>query len=795
MNPCEEAEAAEADHQQQEEEEELLDVITETGEKTGISKPRGLVHQNGLYHRAVHVWIFAESTQELLLQRRADSKDSWAGLWDVSSAGHISAGDKSLLTARRELLEELGVNLPKDAFELIFVFLQECAINDGKYINNEFNDVYLVTTPVPIPLEAFTLQETEVSAVKYIFWEDYKHLLEKEDENYVPYNVQGQYGQLFSIIEKRYKKNKEACSRTLEKKISRYAPIHLDAELTALSEADKEALFLLVKAAMIIDDIFYTQVWYSNPALRDWLKGRSHISNLDRLKWLYYSINKSPWSCLDENEAFLTTADSAVMLCAEATRPVAGWKGLEYKAAFPSIKPAGANFYPPDMDKMEFEMWKNSLSEDQQRAATGYFNVIHRHSESGMDICTAASTDHVVTTNSSNQHDLYMVPFSQEYRPFLTKAAELLQKAGELSDSPSLKRLLKTKAEAFLSNDYYDSDIAWMELDSKLDVTIGPYETYEDALFGYKATFEAFIGIRDDMATSQVKLFGDHLQVLEKNLPLDDMYKSKDVVAAPIRVIRLVYNAGDVKGPQTVAFNLPNDERIVSERGTSMVMLKNVSEAKFKHILQPIADVCIKEEEKKHVDFDSFFTHTICHECCHGIGPHSITLPNGRKSTVRLELQEVHSALEEAKADIVGLWALKFLINQELLPKSLEKSMYVSFLAGCFRSIRFGLEEAHGKGQALQFNWLFENGAFVLHSDETFFVDFTKVEGAVESLSREILTIQAKGDKAAAKLLLQEYGKMTSPLLVAMEKLEKVQVPVDIAPVFGTIDKLLNKNH
>eukprot|EP00268_Persea_americana_P055416 TRINITY_DN643_c0_g3_i1.p1 TRINITY_DN643_c0_g3~~TRINITY_DN643_c0_g3_i1.p1 ORF type:complete len:926 (+),score=205.34 TRINITY_DN643_c0_g3_i1:55-2778(+) len=907
MNPCEEAEAAEADHQQQQEEEELLDVITETGEKTGISKPRGLVHQNGLYHRAVHVWIFAESTQELLLQRRADSKDSWAGLWDVSSAGHISAGDKSLLTARRELLEELGVNLPKDAFELIFVFLQECAINDGKYINNEFNDVYLVTTPVPIPLEAFTLQETEVSAVKYIFWEDYKHLLEKEDENYVPYNVQGQYGQLFSIIEKRYKKNKEACSRTLEKKISRYAPIHLDAELTALSEADKEALFLLVKAAMIIDDIFYTQVWYSNPALRDWLKGRSHISNLDRLKWLYYSINKSPWSCLDENEAFLTTADSAVMLCAEATRPVAGWKGLEYKAAFPSIKPAGANFYPPDMDKMEFEMWKNSLSEDQQRAATGYFNVIHRHSESemdictaagtdhvvttnssnqhdlymvpfsqeyrpfltkaaellqkagelsdspslkrllktkaeaflsndyydsdiawmelefemwknslsedqqraatgyfnvihrhsesGMDICTAASTDHVVTTNSSNQHDLYMVPFSQEYRPFLTKAAELLQKAGELSDSPSLKRLLKTKAEAFLSNDYYDSDIAWMELDSKLDVTIGPYETYEDALFGYKATFEAFIGIRDDMATSQVKLFGDHLQVLEKNLPLDDMYKSKDVVAAPIRVIRLVYNAGDVKGPQTVAFNLPNDERIVSERGTSMVMLKNVSEAKFKHILQPIADVCIKEEEKKHVDFDSFFTHTICHECCHGIGPHSITLPNGRKSTVRLELQEVHSALEEAKADIVGLWALKFLINQELLPKSLEKSMYVSFLAGCFRSIRFGLEEAHGKGQALQFNWLFENGAFVLHSDETFFVDFTKVEGAVDSLSREILTIQAKGDKAAAKLLLQEYGKMTSPLCVAMEKLEKVQVPVDIAPVFGTIDKLLNKNH
>ncbi|KAK9101724.1 hypothetical protein Sjap_018978 [Stephania japonica] len=278
-----------------------------------------------------------------------------------------------------------------------------------------------------------------------------------------------------------------------------------------------------------------------------------------------------------------------------------------------------------------------------------------------------------------------------------------------------------------------------MELDSKLDVTIGPYETYEDALFGYKATFEAFIGVRDDEATSKVKLFGDQLQVLEQNLPFDDSFKSKDVTAAPIRVIQLIFNAGDVKGPQTVAFNLPNDERIVKDRGTSMVMLKNVSEAKFKHILLPIAAICVKEDQRKLVDFESFFTHTICHECCHGIGPHTITLPNGQESTVRLELKELHSALEEAKADIVGLWALKFLIKKELLPESLVESMYVSFLAGCFRSIRFGLEESHGKGQALQFNWLFEKKAFILHKDCTFSVNFEKVEEAVESLSRKYL--------------------------------------------------------
>ncbi|KAJ4959224.1 hypothetical protein NE237_026335 [Protea cynaroides] len=776
-------------------EEERFDVLTQTGQKTGISKPRNQVHRDGDYHRAVHVWIFCESTQELVLQRRAECKDSWAGLWDVSSAGHISAGDSSLMSARRELHEELGIALPDDAFELIFVFLQECVINDGKFINNEFNDVYLVTTLAPIPLEAFTLQETEVSAVKYISWEEYRSLLGNEDPEYVPYDVHGQYGQLFDILAKRYNCNTEARCLSLQKQLSRYSPICIDPEFTGISEADKEALLFLIEAATVIDDIFHLQVWYSNPALRDWLKECGDKSNLDKLKWKYYLINKSPWSSLDENEAFLTTADSAVKLHVESTKSVTGWKGLEYRAAFPVQKPPSANFYPPDMDKMEFELWKSSLSQDQEQAATGYFTVIRRQSESDLDVSPFDGISGSIHKVAKPISDLFIVPYSEEYKPFLRKAAELLNRAGDLTDSPSLKRLLKSKADAFLSNNYYESDIAWMELDSKLDITIGPYETYEDTLFGYKATFEAFIGIRDEKATSQVKLFGDHLQVLEKNLPLDNIYKSEGVIAAPIRVIQLVYNSGDVKGPQTVAFNLPNDEAIVKDRGTSMVMLKNVSEAKFKHILQPIADICIREEQRIHVDFESFFTHTICHECCHGIGPHTITLPSGQKSTVRMELQELHSALEEAKADIVGLWALKFLMKKELLPISLIKSMYVSFLAGCFRSVRFGLEEAHGKGQALQFNWLFEKEAFVLHSDGTFSVDFTKVEGAVESLSRKILTIQAKGDKESAKSLLQEYGKMTEPLQLAMEKLEKIQVPVDIAPIFRIANKILEKNH
>ncbi|KAK8273370.1 hypothetical protein V6Z11_D10G001400 [Gossypium hirsutum] len=766
---------------------EYLDVLTKTGKKTGVSKPRGDVHRDGDYHKAVHVWIFAESTQELLLQKREDCKDSWPGLWDISSAGHISAGDSSLITAQRELQEELGVILPKDAFELIFVFLEECVTNNGKFINNEYSDVYLVTTLEPIPREAFTLQDTEVSDVKYISFGEYRSHLAEADPKYVPYDVNKQYGLLFDIITKRYRENNEARSLVLQKQLRRYAPVSLTAELTGLGDADKEALILLVRAAMIMDEIFYLQVWHSNPVLREWLKEHANVSQLDNLKWMYYVINKSPWSCLDENEAFLTTADSAVKLLPEATKPITGWKGVQYRAAFPMLKPSGANFYPPDMDKMEFKLWTTGLSLDKQKDATSFFTVIKRHSQVNWDNHIFDSTH----LSEGSTHDLYSIPYSQEYHPFLTRVSDLLHKAGDLVSSPSLKRLLHSKADAFLSNDYYDSDIAWMELDSKLDVTIGPYETYEDSLFGYKATFEAFIGVRDEKATAQLKLFSDNLQVLEQNLPMDDTYKSKDIIAAPIRVVQLLFNAGDVKGPQTIAFNLPNDERIVKDRGTAMVILKNVSEAKFKQILNPIADACIAKEQHELVDFESFFTHTICHECCHGIGPHTITLPDGRKSTVRLELQDLHSALEEAKADIVGLWALNFLIKKHLLPTSLEKSMYVSFLAGCFRSVRFGLEEAHGKGQALQFNWLLEKEAFVFHPNETFSVNFDKVEEAVESLSRTILTIQAKGDKEGASLLLQKYCTMTKPLKVALQKLESIHVPVDIAPIFPVAKSLL----
>ncbi|XP_020548311.1 nudix hydrolase 3-like isoform X2 [Sesamum indicum] len=784
---------------------ELLDVLSKDGQKTGISKPRGDVHRDGDYHRAVRVLIFAENTQQMLLQKRTDCKEAWAGLWDISTSGHISAGSSSLATAsgrhnsadnlglchedRRELHEEIGIKLPSDAFEFMFSYLEQSVTNDGKYVNNEYNDVYLITTLDPIPLDAFTLQESEVSGMKYLFWEDYRRLLAEGDPGFVPYDVNGQYGTLFEIISERYKGNVEERAMVLEKQLNRYC------HLTGLADADKEALGLLIKTAKIMDEIFSQQVWCSNPCLRDWLREHADESRLDKLKWMYYQINGTPWSALDENEPFLSTADSAIKLLPDATKPVNGWKGLEYRAAFPLSRPHGANFYPRDMEKREFELWNDSLSDDQKMQATGSFHTVRRQSEGMLDDAVFLSND----ITNSYVHDLYSNPYSQEYQSLLAEAADLLYKAGNLSSSPSLTRFLHSNADAFESNDYHESHIAWTELDSKLDITIGPYETHRDTPPQYKATFKAIIGIRDDEAACKVKLFADNFQVLDKNLPIDEAYKSNVTNAATIRVVNLVYRAGseptehihvktpkkhvtslfcqDLKGTTSVSFDLPNDQRLT-------LLLKNVAKAKFKLLFQPITNVCVSEEQRGLLDFESLYTHVICREYCRALGPHAITLGNGQKSSVRMEMQELHSALEEAKASIVGLWAIRFLTDKDLLPEKLIKPMYVSFLTGCFHSLRFGLKKAHIQAQALLFNYLSEKGGIVLLPDETFYVDFDKVENGVESLSREILTVQGRGDKAAAKSLLDKYSVISQPLRGALKKLEMLQVPVDIAPAF-----------
>jgi len=522
--------------------------------------------------------------------------------------------------------------------------------------------------------------------------------------------------------------------------IARFAPVDLRVDTSKLSQPDRKALAKLVAAAHLVDDIFLTQYWSGNPAL--YRKLGKDSTPLGKARLRYFWINKGPWSALDELKAFIP--------------------------GVPDRKPLGANFYPPDITKEEFEKWTGTLPKAQKDEAESFFTVIRR--DAGR---------------------LHAVPFSKEYAADLRKLATLLREAAALTPNPSLRSFLNLRADAFLSNDYYASDLAWMDLDAPLDITIGPYETYNDELFGFKASYEAYITIRDDAESAKVRFFADHLQEIENNLPIDPKYRNPKVGAqAPIRVVNQVIATGDGDhGVKTAAFNLPNDERIIQQKGSKRVMLKNVQEAKFNATLVPIARRVLPAAAQADLSFDSFFTHILAHELTHGIGPHQLSI-NGRATTPRHELKELYSAIEEAKADVSGLFMLQHMFDHNLLPggADAERKLYTSFLTSSFRTLRFGLHEAHGKGMALQFNYLREKGAFRDGPDGTFVVDLAKVKTAVRELDGELLTIEATGDYAGAKALLDRFGKLTPELNRAIERLR--DIPTDIDPIPVTANKI-----
>jgi hypothetical protein len=376
------------------------------------------------------------------------------------------------------------------------------------------------------------------------------------------------------------------------------------------------------------------------------------------------------------------------------------------------------------------------------------------------------------------------VPYSVEYQNELVHAARLLREAAAATKQPTLEAFLETRAAAFLSNDYYASDIAWMELDATIEPTIGPYEVYEDGWFNFKAAFEAFIAVTDPTETAKLASFSGHLQELEDHLPIDPQHRKKLGGYSPIRVVNLVFGSGDAnRGVQTAAFNLPNDERVVAEKGSKRVMLKNVQEAKFAHVLVPIAQRALAPDDRSHVAFEPFFTHILMHELMHGLGPQTITV-SGRATTVRSELKELNGTLEEAKADISGLWALQYLMDHGMLDRAQERAMYTTFLASTFRTLRFGITEAHAKGMALQLNWLLDAGAFTVAKDGTFAVDFAKVKPAVESLTREIMMLQARGDYAGTKALFEKMIMIRPEVKRMLDRL--TDLPVDIEPTFVT---------
>ena len=526
---------------------------------------------------------------------------------------------------------------------------------------------------------------------------------------------------------------------TLKEKIKRFAPTEIKGDVSKLSADDSKALEKLIEASKYMDSLYLRQVWSGNVDLLH--KLQTDKSSKGKEQFHYFRINMSPWSGIDHQEPFI--------------------EGV------PNPRPPGANFYPEDMTKEQFHNWVTKLSEVEQKKATGFFYTMRR----------------------DDRGNLENIPYSDEYRDLLEPAAELLKEAAALTDNPSLKNFLTKRADAFLSNDYYASDVAWMDLDSPIEPTIGPYEVYMDDLFNYKAAFEAFITLRNDIETKKLEKFSSYLQEIENNLPIDPKYRNPKLgESSPIRVVDLVVTGGESRaGVQTAAFNLPNDEKVTAEKGSKRVMLKNVQEAKFKKVLMPISKIAIDKSQQSLISFEPFFTHILAHELMHGLGPHNITM-DGKQTTVRQAMKDLSSAFEEAKADISGLFLLQYLIDKGNIEKQFEKQMYVTYLASSFRSIRFGIKEAHGKGMALQFNYLMDEGAFNYNENTNkFSVNFEKIKDAMKKLTSEIMTIQAEGSYDKAKTMLDKYAVMNPMMQKVLDKL--TDIPVDIAPHYPLAEK------
>jgi hypothetical protein len=529
----------------------------------------------------------------------------------------------------------------------------------------------------------------------------------------------------------------------LDKMIARFRPTELRADVSNLSPGDRAALQKLIEASRVLNDIFMRQMWSGSVELYEKLKRDQ--TPLGKARLHYFWINKGPWSDIDDHAAFLPGA--------------------------PPKKLPGANFYPEDMTREEFESWVKTLSKAEREQAEGFFTVIRRDAGGR----------------------LKAVPYSEEFKNDLAKAARLMEEAAGLTGNATLKRFLLSRGAAFLSNDYYESDLAWMDLDAPIDITIGPYETYNDEVFGYKASYEAYVNLRDEAETRKLDFFGGHLQEIENNLPINPEYRNPKLGSqAPIRVVNEVLSAGDGDhGVQTAAYNLPNDERVVAQKGSKRVMLKNVQEAKFRTTLEPISKRVLTPASQSELSFDLFFTHILAHELSHGIGPHQIML-NGRATSPRQELKELYSAIEEAKADVTGLFMLQYLYDHKLIEGGAvaERKLYTTYLASTFRTLRFGLNDAHGKGMAMQVNYLTDKGGFAIRDDGRFEVRFDKISSAVRDLDHDLLTIEATGDYAGAKRMLAELGVIRPDMQKALDGLSSI--PVDIEPIFVTANEMKN---
>lgn len=498
--------------------------------------------------------------------------------------------------------------------------------------------------------------------------------------------------------------------------LNKYVSVKLEADLSELSENQKRMIPLLIEVGEIMDDIFWKEAFGDKESLL------ADISNDKARK--FTKINYGPWDRLNGNTPFFEGAGE---------------------------KPAGANYYPKDMTKEEFENWKN---EDKASLYT-----LVRRNEAG---------------------ELITIPYREAFAEELQRASNLLKEAAELAENEQLINYLKLRAEALLTDEYYDSDIAWMDMTTnQIDIITGPIETYEDQLFGYKAAHETYVLIKDMEWSERLSKYASMLPDLQRGLPVDVEYKAEIPGSdSQLAAFDVIYYGGDCNGgSKTIAVNLPNDEKVQLEKGTRRSQLKNAMKAKFDKILMPIASALIDESQRQYITFDAFFANTMFHEVAHGLGIKNTINGNG---TVRESLKELASALEEGKADVLGLYMITKLHEQGEIDGDI-KDYYTTFMTSIFRSVRFGASSAHGKANMIRFNFFKEMGAFSKDGKTgTYKVDYDKMGEAMNALSEKILTLQGDGDYEGVKALVAEMGVIKDELQTDLDMLASQGIPVDI---------------
>ncbi|MGX5915045.1 dipeptidyl-peptidase 3 family protein [Aliidiomarina sp. Khilg15.8] len=502
-----------------------------------------------------------------------------------------------------------------------------------------------------------------------------------------------------------------------EERLDIYATVRLDTDLSHLSADQQQLIGHLIDASMIMDNLFWRQAY---PGDKDELL--ASIENPDVRR--FAEINYGPWDRLNNNQPFLTGYGE---------------------------KPLGANYYPADMSKAEFEA--ADLSDKDS------LYTLLRRDDSG---------------------DLQTVPYHEAYAEELAEAAGLLRQAADLAEYETFARYLRLRADAFESGEYTESDLVWMDMqDNDIDTIIGPIEVYEDRLFGYKAGFESYVLVKDHEWSERLAVYAQHLPSLQRGLPVDDAYKAEEPGSdAQLNAYDVVYYAGHSNaGSKTIAVNLPNDEDVQLRKGTRRSQLKNAMRAKFDEILLPIADELIVPQQRQHITFDAFFANTMFHEVAHGLGIKNVLDGSG---TVRSALREYGSPLEEGKADILGLYMVTQLLEEGVITEGELEDYYVTFLAGIFRSVRFGASSAHGQANMVRFNYFAEADAFTRNAEGQYAVNMDNMRQAMNDLSGDILRIQGDGDYEAVSALFAEQGMVGETLRGDLQRLEAAEIPVDI---------------